>query len=66
MALGVTVYESTNALDIWIPATTGTAIRVRDIVAKARAFATDIAYRCHGSTPWVRSISISSIMRAQD
>ena len=26
LALGVTVYESTDALDIWIPAATGTAI----------------------------------------
>ena len=34
---------------------------MRDIVAKARAFATDIAYRCHGRTPWVSSISISFI-----
>lgn len=26
LTLGVTVYESTDALDIWIPAATGTAI----------------------------------------
>ena len=26
LALGVTIYESTDALDIWIPAATGTAI----------------------------------------
>ena len=62
MALGVAVYESTDALDIWVPAATSTAVGVRDIISKAWAFATDIAYRCHVHTPWVKSLT-SSIKR---
>ena len=39
----MSAYESTDALNIWIPATTCLAHGVRDIVAKAGAFAADIA-----------------------
>ncbi len=43
LTLGMSAYESTDALDIWIPAATGLTHGVRDIVAKAGAFAADIA-----------------------
>jgi hypothetical protein len=36
------------ALDVWIPAATRLAHRVGDVVAKAGAFAADIAVRSHG------------------
>ena len=44
LALGVAINEGADSLDIGVPTATGTTVRVRDIVAKARAFATDIAY----------------------
>jgi len=34
-------------LDIWVPAAAGLAHRVRDVIAKTRALATDVAVRCH-------------------
>ena len=43
LTLCLATYEGTDALDIWIPATTGLTHGVRDIVAKAGAFAADIA-----------------------
>ena len=51
LALGVPVDQSAHTLDIWIPATTGTSIRVRDVISEAWTLATDIAYRCHGRSP---------------
>ena len=43
LTLCLAAYEGTDALDIWIPATTSLAHGVRDIVAKAGPFAADIA-----------------------
>ena len=51
LALGVAVDESAHSLDIWIPTTAGTTIGVRDVISEAWAFATDVAYRCHGRSP---------------
>ncbi len=39
----MSAYEGTDTLNIWIPAATSLAHGVRDIVAKAGAFAADIA-----------------------
>jgi len=39
----MTTNEGANTLNIWVPAATGLAHGVRDIVAKAGAFAADIA-----------------------
>ena len=43
LTLALSAYESADALDIWIPATTCLTHGVRDIVAKAGALAADIA-----------------------
>lgn len=43
LTLGGSSDEGTDALDIWIPTTAGLAHGVRDVVTKARAFATDVA-----------------------
>lgn len=43
LTLGSSSDQSTDALDIWIPTTAGLAHGVRDVVTKARAFATDVA-----------------------
>jgi hypothetical protein len=51
LALGVTVNQGANALDIWIPTAAGTTVRVRDIITKAWSLVTDIAYSCHVRTP---------------
>lgn len=52
LSLGVSVDQRTDALDIWIPAAASTTVGVGDVVTEAWAFATDIAYRCHGRSPW--------------
>ncbi len=43
LSLCLSANEGADALNIWIPATTSLAHGVRDIVAKAGAFAADIA-----------------------
>lgn len=43
LTLGSSSDQGTDALDIWIPTTAGLAHGVRDVVTKARAFATDVA-----------------------
>lgn len=52
MALGITVDQGANALDIRIPTATSAAIGMRNVISEAGALATDIAYRCHGHSPW--------------
>ena len=41
--------HGTHALDVGVPATRGTAVRVRDAVAEARPLAADVAVGSHGS-----------------
>ena len=43
LTLGSSSDQGTDALDIWIPTAAGLAHGVRDVVTKARAFATDVA-----------------------
>jgi hypothetical protein len=47
LSLAVAGDHGLDALDVWIPSTASTTLGVRDVVAKARTLATDIAYRCH-------------------
>ena len=54
LTLGVAINQRADLLDIRIPATASAAIGVRDVISKAGALATDIAYCCHGRTPcWI-------------
>jgi hypothetical protein len=46
-ALAGTVDEGVDGLEIGIPATPGYVVRVRDVVAEARAFAANVANLCH-------------------
>ena len=41
--------HGTHALDVRVPATGGTAVRVGDVVAEARPLAADVAVGSHGS-----------------
>ena len=43
LTLGGACYQGTDSLDIWIPSAASLAHRVRDVIAKTRAFATDVA-----------------------
>jgi hypothetical protein len=45
-------------LNVWIPATTGLDLRVRNIVSEAGPFGTDIACCCHSGTPFYFSIDL--------
>lgn len=47
LALAVAGDQGLDPLNIRIPSATSTTLGVRDVVAKARTLATDIAYRCH-------------------
>jgi hypothetical protein len=47
LALAVTRDQGLDSLDVRVPSAASTTLGVRDIVAKARTFATDIAYSCH-------------------
>lgn len=66
LSLGVSVDQRTDALDIWIPAAASTTVGVGDVVTEAWAFATDIAYRCHGHSPWCFGRYCLNFERAQD
>ena len=60
-ALGGSVDESVNGLEVWVPATPGYVVRVRDVVAELRTFAANVAYLCHGSNS---RIFLQSVIRA--
>ena len=49
--LGCAVDQGLYGLEIHVPAPTGYVVRVRDVVTELRAFAANIAYLCHRSTP---------------
>lgn len=46
-ALGVTLDQGTDALDVWIPTTGRTAVRVRDLHPETRTTTTNITDGCH-------------------
>jgi len=46
-ALGSAIHERVNGLKIRAPAPTRHVVRVRDVIAKLRAFTAKIAYLCH-------------------
>ena len=46
-----TIHEGFDGLKIYIPAAPRNVVRVRDIVAKLRAFAANITYLCHYIAP---------------
>jgi hypothetical protein len=48
-ALGGSVDQGVDSLQVWVPATPGYVVRVRDVIAELRAFAANVAYLCHGS-----------------
>jgi hypothetical protein len=50
-ALGGAFDHGVYGLEIWTPATPGYVVRVGDVIAKLRAFAANVAYLCHCSTP---------------
>jgi hypothetical protein len=50
-ALGGAFDHGVYGLEIWAPATPGYVVRVGDVIAKLRAFAANVAYLCHCSTP---------------
>jgi hypothetical protein len=49
--LGCAVHERLDSLQIHVPAATRHVVRVRDVIAKLRPFAANIAYLCHDFTP---------------
>jgi len=50
-ALGVTVDERFDCLQIYTPAAAGDVVRVRNVVAELRTFPADVAYLCHDFAP---------------
>ena len=46
-ALVATIDFSLNRAKIYVPATLGHVVRVRDLVTELRTFAADFAYLCH-------------------
>ena len=50
-ALGLAVDQCLDCLQIDVPAPLGDVVRVRNVVTELRAFAANVAYLCHRSTP---------------
>src|SRR5579871_3246754 len=50
-ALGRTVYQGLDGLQIHVPAPARHVVRVRDVVTKLRAFAANFANLCHNFAP---------------
>ena len=50
-ALCRAIDQGLHRLQVHVPAPTRHVVRVRDVIAKLRAFAANIAYLCHCSTP---------------
>src|ERR1700733_12478556 len=48
-ALGGSVDEGVDGLQVGVPPTPGYVVRVRDVIAELRTFAANVAYLCHGS-----------------
>jgi len=46
-ALGGSVDQGVYGLQVWVPATPGDVVSVRDVIAELRAFAAYVAYLCH-------------------
>ena len=46
-ALGCSVNQGVNGLEVGVPATPGDVVSVRDVIAELRAFAAYVAYLCH-------------------
>jgi hypothetical protein len=44
---GSSVYQSLYGLQVYVPAAARDVVRVRNVVAKARTFAADVASLCH-------------------
>jgi hypothetical protein len=49
--LGCAIDQGVNGLEIRAPAAPGYVVGVRDVIAKLRTFAANVAYLCHCSTP---------------
>ena len=49
--LGCRTDQCTHRLDVRVEPTVGAAMRVRDVVAEARALATDVTYSSHDGSP---------------
>jgi hypothetical protein len=49
--LGMAVYQSLYSLQVHAPTAAGDVVCVRDIIAKLRAFAANVAYLCHDFAP---------------
>ena len=49
--LGVPVDQRLHSLKIDAPAAAGHVVRVRDVIAKLRTFAANVAYLCHDVAP---------------
>jgi hypothetical protein len=56
-SLGRSVHNRFHCLQVHVPAPPGNVVRVRDVIAKTRPFAADIASLCHGPTPDIPMIS---------
>src|ERR1035437_3784451 len=50
-ALCRAIDQGLHRLQVHVPAPTRYVVRVRDVIAKLRAFAANVAYLCHCSTP---------------
>ena len=50
-ALGAAIDLGVYSLQIRAPAPAGHIVGVRDVIAKLRPFAANVAYLCHDSTP---------------
>jgi len=48
-ALGSSVDQGVDSLQVGVPATPCDVVRVRDVIAELRTFAAYVAYLCHGS-----------------
>jgi hypothetical protein len=46
-ALAATIDLSLDGLEVYVPATTGGVVGVRDVVSELRAFAAEITFLCH-------------------
>lgn|GEM_PF-5642673 len=53
--LGVSLDQRANALDVWVPASGRTTVRVRDLHAEARFAPTHFTYGCHNGCECYRA-----------
>jgi hypothetical protein len=64
--LGRATHERANRLDIGIPATGRTTVRVRDAVAEARTLAADVTIGSHGTSPRDSMMMMGELERRAD